>query len=343
MSSPASNSWLPPDEERLINTIVDLGLRELKPRRTDHTIVYAGLEELTKELGVKETRKLLRSLANKGFLEEKNYDSAISCPNCESNIVHSKYSCPQCESKNVHKIQLIEHPFCGYIGNRDEFEPDGELTCPKCKTKLGSFAKAQSKNQTDKSKVIRVIGSSYSCDKCGSKFEKPNITHICDRCDATFTYKEANYDKLPLYELTEKVDSLAPRRFVMDAMTNLQKLLLGKGYTVERDAKIRGKSGIEQSFSLAARMDKRTVLIDISPWGNQNDLITLLGKKTDVDGKSIILLDLAGNPDLAPMGKPYGIAVVNGKDEKYLEQLSGLLDAEKKEDEKRGSALWRRR
>ena len=53
--------------------------------------------------------------------------------------------------------------------------------------------------------------------------------------------------------------------------------------------------------------------------------------------------DLAGNPDLASLGKPYNIAVLSGKDEKYLEKLASLLpDAGKKEDEKRSSPFtWR--
>ena len=106
MSPTTSNDWLTPNEERLLNTFVDKGIRELRPKRTEHTVVYSGIEEITGELGPSETKRLLRSLISKGFLVEKSYDSAISCPNCESISVRSIYTCPRCESMNVHKVQL---------------------------------------------------------------------------------------------------------------------------------------------------------------------------------------------------------------------------------------------
>jgi rubrerythrin len=332
-----------PNEEKLIKIIVDKGLRVVKPRRNDHTIIYEGLEQLMKEIGGNETKKLLKSLASKGYLEEKTYDSAVVCPNCESVSILSKYSCPQCESINVLKVQLLEHPLCGYIGNRSEFETDGELVCPKCTTKLGSFTKAKSKNQEDKSKIIRVIGSSYACDKCGSRFEKPTITHVCEQCAAAFTYRDAAYERLPSYELTEKTNGLTPMRFESDSLKQIEKLLTEKGYAVELDAKIKGKSGVEQHFSLAAKREGKTLLMDVSNWGKQIDIISLMGKKTDVESQSIILLDLTGNPDLEPLGKAYNITVLSGKDEGYLEKLSSLLlDAGTKGDAKRRKPFsWR--
>ncbi len=317
---------LSPNEERLLNILIDKEERETKPKRVGNDVVYEGLEELTKEIGNRELKKLLKSLTSKGFLSEKNFDSAIFCPHCDSIETYSRYICPQCQSLNVQKVQLLEHPFCGYIGNRREFEEDTDLVCPKCKTVLGDFIQAQSKTHTDKSKVVRVIGSSFTCDKCGSKFEKPQTSHTCKRCGATFTYKEANYEKLPSYELTENVESLVPNRFVMDALRGVEKLITEKGYEVELNAKLRGKSGVEQTFNLVAKKDKTLLLLDVSAWGSQNDLISLLGKKMDFDSKPIILLDLAGNPNLASLGKPYNILVLDGKSEKHLEILAGVLD-----------------
>jgi hypothetical protein len=337
---------LSPNEEKLLNTMMNLGLRDARPRRTDHTIVYGGLEEIIKELGGVETRKLLKSLASKGYLEEKNYDSVVTCPNCESVNILSKYSCPHCESISIYKVQLLEHPICGYIGNRSDFETAGELLCPKCKTRLGSFATARSKNQEDKSKIIRVIGSSYLCEKCGSKFEKPRIAHVCEQCSTTFTYREANYDRFPAYELTEKTNSLAPAGLETDKLRQIEKQLTEKGYTVELNAKIRGKSGVDQHFSIVARRDGKTLLLDISNWGKQNDLISLLGKRTDIESQSIILLDMTGNPDLEALGRAYNITVLNGKDEGYLEKLSILLleaGTKKEEDKHRKPFSWRGR
>ncbi|MCX6654136.1 MAG: hypothetical protein NTY03_03330 [Candidatus Bathyarchaeota archaeon] len=336
---------LSPNEEKLLNTLVDKGIREIKPKKVDHTIEYESLQELTKEISEKEIKKLLKSLTLKGFMKEKTYDSALFCPICDSLQVYSKYNCPQCQSLSIHRVQLIEHSFCGYIGNRSEFEQEEGLTCTKCKTFIGDFAIAQDKNQPDKSKKIRVIGSSFTCDKCGSKFEKPSTTHNCDRCGASFTYKEANYEKLPSYELTEKVESLAPNRFIMDALRQVEKVFTSKGYQVELNSKLLGKSGVEQSFDLVAKKAQDAILLDVSAWGSQNDLINLLGKKMDVNFKSMILLDLAGNLNLASLGETYKITVLNGKDNSHLKLLAALLDeAEKEEPKKRGTGfMWRKK
>jgi rubrerythrin len=314
------------NEERLLNTLMDKEERETKPKRVGNEVVYEGLEELSKEIGKDELRKLLKSLASKGFLNEKDFDSAILCPNCNSIENYSRYICPQCQSLNVQKVQFLEHPFCGYIGDRREYGPDTNLVCPKCKTVLGDLIQAQSKTNTDKKRVIRVIGSSFICDKCGNKFERPLTSHTCERCGTNFTYKEANFERLPSYELTENVESLVPNRFTMDALRGVEKLIHEKGYKVELNAKIKGKSGVEQTFNLVARKDKTLLLLDVSAWGSQNDLISLLGKKMDFDSKPVILLDLAGNPNLASLGRPYNILVLDGKNEKYLDVLAGVLD-----------------
>jgi len=343
MSSKTEAIKISPNEERLLNTIMNLGLREVKPKKNDNIIVYNGLEEITKELGSGETKKLLRSLVSKGYLEEKSFDSEIICPNCESARVLSRYNCPHCESINIHKVQLLEHPICGYIGNRIDFEADDGLVCPKCKTIIGSFAEARKENQENKSKIIRMIGSSYICEKCGSKFEKPTISHICEQCSKTFTYREANYEKIPIYELTEKANGFAPTELETDKLKQIEKQLIEKGYSVEMNALIRGRSGVDQRFSLVAKRVGDTLLLDVSNWGKQNDLISLLGKRTDLEAKSVILLDLAGNPDLEALGKAYNIIVLSGKDEGYLEKLSiNLLDAPPKEDDKKRRPFsWR--
>jgi len=333
---------LSPMEERVISQLVDKGIRDTKPSRAKGGITYSGLEDLVKEIGGEEVRNLLRNLTQKGLLKESSYDSSIFCPHCNSVNIYSRYSCPQCQSMNVRKVQLIEHLSCGYIGNRAEFYQDKTLICPKCRTEIGEYFEAIKKDG-DKRKAIRVIGSSFSCDKCGGKFERPQITHTCEGCAASFTYRDANYEQLPSYELTEKIGGLAPNKMLTEATSQIERILVEKGYTVEYNAKLVGKSSVEQSFDIAARRGQRLYLLEISSWGDQNDLISLLGKKMDIDADSVILVDLSGNPTLASLGKPYGIEVLNGKDPSYIEKLSDLISAPEKEAPRRGLGVFRRR
>jgi hypothetical protein len=329
-------------EDRIINGLLEKGIRELRPKRVDHKIVYSDLDEIVKDLSEKDRKRALKSLVLKGYLKEKDFDAALICPNCVSSDVFTRYNCPSCQSINIKKVQLVEHSKCGFIGNLSEFDKDGQLICPKCNTMIGNPSSTSSKQQ-DKTTALKIIGSSYACDKCGSKFEKPLTSHICQNCSASFSYREANYERLPAYELTEKVDTLAPNTFMTDTLRQLETIIQNKGYTVELNAKIKGRSGFEQTFDLIAKKGDETLLLDISSWGNQNDLIALLGKKMDVESSSVILIDLAGNPNLVTLGKPYNIKVLDGREGKMEEEINGALTDGAEKEIKRQSFFRRRK
>jgi hypothetical protein len=328
-------------EDRILQGLVEKDIREIIPKRTDHKIAYTDLEGILGEVSEKKLKSILKSLTLKGYLKERDYDSVLLCPNCNSSQVYTRYNCPQCQSININRVQLIEHKSCGYIGNRSEFEQEEGLICPKCKTEIDSPTKAQPSNKPDSKQTIRVIGSSFECEKCGSRFEKPLATHTCKSCSANFSYREANYERLPAYTLTERVDTLTPTNFETDALRKIEKIIQNKGYTVELNAKIKGRSSFEQTFDLIAKRGSETILLDISSWGNQNDLISLLGKKMDVVSNSIILVDLAGNPSLTTLAKPYNITVLDGREGKIEEEINRVLKGVKEKEAKRSSFFRR--
>ena len=326
-------------EDKFLQSLIEKGIREIKPKRVGHKIVYIGLEDTSVDVPENQKIKLLKTLTLKGYLKEKDYDSVILCPSCSSSQIFSRYNCPHCESKNLKKIQLIEHLACGYIGDRSEFDKENGLVCPKCGTDIGVFIDAQSKIQSNIKNKIKVIGTSFECLKCGNKFEKPLVIHTCENCSTDFSYREAKYEPLPSYEITEKI-IIAPNKKSTNQLDIIEKLLTENGYMVELNTKIVGKSGFEQNFDLIAKKGKEQILLDVSGWGSQNDLISLLGKKMDVNAKAIILLDLAGNPTLSTIGKQYNIMVLNGKDEKLLETFTHFLsDIEKDKNDKRPGFL----
>ena len=345
MSSPNfSTSNLSPDEKKLLNIISENNLTELKPKRAGNFIIYEGLESITKELGEERVQELLRKLTATGHLLEKPQDSAIFCPHCNSIHIYSRYNCPKCQSYNVRRVQMIEHLFCGYIGDIKEFGNPAELICPKCSSNIGNYYDAKTADRADKRRSIKVIGSTFECDKCGSKFEKPLTSHTCERCGATFTYRDAIYERLPTYEPTDKKPEPTPSEKISQPLQALFDIFSSKGYRVDLDTKLNGKSGVEQHFDLIATKDENYILVDVSIDGNQNDLVSLLGKKMDLDSKSIILLDLTGNERLASLGKSYSIEVLDGRDEKHLEKLVGILaDAEKERKNGKGINPFKRR
>jgi len=358
MSSKGENpADLTTEEARILSTLARKGRTSTKHQRSGHVVTYEGLEELAAENPRMSIDKILKSLQDKGYLRESYYDYILLCPNCDSFNIYTNYSCPYCQSVKIKKTKLAEHKLCGYIGDLDEFSKLDGYLCPQCKTRLETTAAALPQLLRSKTEALRVIGSSFICDKCGAKFEKPNIVHTCDQCSRDFTYKEANYARLPAYEVVKKIEfttptqsgsdnveekevtakppntqlvqdgtSTSPSKSVNEALKGIESAFTERGFTFEYGVKLRGKSGAEQSFAAAAIKGKLKVLIDVSQTGNLVDVVSLVGKKKDIDLESIILIDITGNPYLASMGERYKIAVLDWKNGEHSKLLAGILD-----------------
>lgn len=196
-------SALTSEEESLLTRLVDKDIREIKSRIGPEGVVYQGLSDIAEEYDWQRLRLLLRSIAYKNFLTGKETGRAIFCPKCGSALVFSKYNCPSCQSVNVNRVELLEHPFCGYTGVKKKFISGSSLVCPKCETNLGLLdGKPLGNGSRDD---YKIIGSSFECEKCGNRFTKPNVLHICQQCDTIFDYKMARYEKLHDYGIPEQV------------------------------------------------------------------------------------------------------------------------------------------
>jgi transposase-like protein len=359
MSSKGENkSDLTRDEARILSTLAEKGLISMRPVQSGDALAYEGLEELAKELPGKNISEILKSLLDKGYLKESDYHNILVCPSCNSVNILTSYSCPHCQSRKIRKSKLAEHKLCGYIGNLDDFDQVDGYLCPKCKTHI---AKISSDQTGVKAEVLRVIGSSFVCDICGAKFEKPSIIYTCNHCESDFTSKEASHIRIPAYEVVKKLElstlkqlypdhaeeevdvktqsvkqaqepvGKSPPKSASEATKGIESAFKKRGFTFEYGYKLRGKSGFEQSFDAVAKKGKITVLIDISQTGDQADLIGLVGKKKDVDVGSIILLDITGNPYLVSLGKQYAITVLDGRSGEYSKIIADILGGEGEE------------
>jgi hypothetical protein len=52
------------------------------------------------------------------------------------------------------------------------------------------------------------------------------------------------------------------------------------------------------------------LIVDVSTFGGQNDLVSLLGKKMDLVGSDALLVDMTGNEELSSLGKVYNIQIL---------------------------------
>jgi len=176
-------------------------IKEIKIRIGIDGVTYEGLDDILieEEYDWDYLRNLLQSLAEKKLILQKDHVKVILCPKCGSPHVYTKYACPTCQSSDVESIKLIEHPYCGYTGTKKSYISGSKLVCPKCKTELREVnRKTQGKGSINN---YRIIGSTFECEACNQRFDRPNLIHICQNCGSEFNYKTAIYKKEYNYEI----------------------------------------------------------------------------------------------------------------------------------------------
>lgn len=224
-----------------------------------------GLGETAGKFNIQEVRTLLRSLEKKGFLAGKEHDRVIFCPTCDSAKAYSKYACPKCQSPKVTQMELLQHPFCGYTGEKETFMSGLNLVCPKCNRNLGRMGAPSSGEEF--SLEHKVIGSSFNCEKCGNKFNRPSVQHVCQECGISFDHKTACYDVLSEYEVLPTVSKMLRTRSVRVVLLiedNPDDVQIMKRYVEKSGISFRvehagnGKEGIEK----LRRIDADFVVLD---------------------------------------------------------------------------------
>jgi predicted RNA-binding Zn-ribbon protein involved in translation (DUF1610 family) len=182
------------------------------------------------------SRECLENLTKLGILNERFYDSAVACPNCQSTTITLHTRCPNCKSHNVEKTNLTEHIPCGYIDQKENYKNN---QCPKCGEQL---VDAQ----------YRSMGRWYVCQECKERFENPESDLVCRKCIKKFTIKEAQVVELPKYSLNlERRNEI---RQNVASLDDVRAILTNLGFRVELPGVVIGqKSGMQHQFSLIAK------------------------------------------------------------------------------------------
>ena len=195
-----SEDQLTVEEKDFLRYLSESGLIHLEPEVTPDGVIYKDLE--TGEYDWKQILFMFKSLTKKGYLDEEDHDRAIFCPNCDSPHVYSKYACPVDRSIFIKKVTLLQHITDGFHGEKEVFEKEDRLICPKCGEDLGHAHDSATHDES-----LREIGFSFECEKSGHKFEKPLVLHFCPDCGSMFDYKTARYVPLYAYSMTEMAKS----------------------------------------------------------------------------------------------------------------------------------------
>ncbi|MEM2337135.1 MAG: hypothetical protein QXK93_00505 [Candidatus Bathyarchaeia archaeon] len=261
----------------------------------------------------------LNKLYEVGVLERRLYDKIIYCPSCGSQNVSTRYCCPYCKSFNIQKGSLIEHVKCGYMGLEENFRRDGKLVCPKCHEEL-------KKPDVDH----RKAGIWCTCKECGKSFDIPVTRHFCRNCQSDLTFEDVEIRDVYAYTLNENVKGEITAGWIFVAP--IREFLVESGFEVEAPAFIKGKSGANHMFDIAAHRGGKTgkvVVMDVAIATEnaviEQPVIALFAKMYDVSPEHAFLVAIPKLSENAKkMAELYNIKVIEAKDAK--EVIKALKD-----------------
>jgi len=299
--------------QSVVQRMVDQGVYMITPKLDTKGLSYPALTNVFPEKSEEEIQEFLEKLRGTGILKSKLLDKVIVCPTCGSPSVYSKYNCPRCSSFDIGKASIIEHVRCGYIGSKEKFQKGNLLICPKCKNTVGEVD-------------YRKIGTSFECNSCGSRFEAPRMSHKCNSCDDVFTYKEARYEPIYEFELSEDTKrSVAKGTLPLASILNTLK---DAGYEVGLKSDLIGKSGATHNFDIVARNGPALVVANFTFEPKEEDIIGLFAKKYDVDPTFTLLIALTPpSKEEEAVSKAYGVMIISSTGTRSIgEQIIDLVN-----------------
>jgi hypothetical protein len=234
--------------EMLAGNIVDI--RPQLDFTTEMGFVYPAVEQAL-EVKTEEVVSIMESLVDKHILKKDFFDKFLHCPQCWSVNLRPTTHCPKCGTGDIARGRIFEHFACKYIGLEDEFVSKGKYICPRCKEEL------------------RTIGSDYQslglmrkCRNCEEVFSIPVIKWRCIKCSSLTTEDRVSEVNIYSYGLDEAKRGWL--EFELKPKLQLIEFLKQRGYEVEENASLKGRSGAEHSIDILAKRDDGIIAYDVA-------------------------------------------------------------------------------
>jgi transcription elongation factor Elf1 len=287
-------------------------IAELKPT-FDPKVGYRYVEVEAILGDASKVEDFLNRLYEAKVIEKKLYDKILYCPSCGSQNISTHYCCPYCKSFNIQKGSLIEHVKCGYMDVEENFRKGGKLVCPKCREEL-------KKPDVD----YRKAGIWCTCKDCGKSFDIPVTRHFCRECQTDFTFEDVEIRDVYAYTLNEEVKGEITAGWIFVAP--IKEFLVESGFKVEAPAFLKGKSGANHMFDIAAyrkEITKKVTVMDVATATedivSEQPVIALFAKIYDVVPDSAFLIAIPKlNDNAKKMAELYNIKVIEAKDSKEV-------------------------
>jgi len=261
----------------------------------------------------------LTRLYEAGILERRIYDKIVYCPKCGSANISIHYCCSYCKSFDIQRSALIEHVRCGYMDVEENFRKGNKLVCPKCREE-------SKKPDVD----YRRAGMWCTCKECAKSFDVPLAAHFCRECKENFTFEDAVIKDAYAYSLKKEAKEEVALGWVIIAP--IREFLTENGFEVESPAFLKGKSGANHKFDIAAHKrgaTKKAMVIDLASSTedvvSEQPVIALFAKIFDVSPDRAYLIAI---PKMSENGKKmaelYNIQIIEARNQR--EAIKALRD-----------------
>jgi DNA-binding response OmpR family regulator len=131
-----------------------------------------------------------------GIFRATLVDRVLICPQCQA-MPSFRNGCRVCGSVRLHSRPLIHHFACAHVGYVSDFEQDGAVVCPKCRTRnliVGAD--------------YEHLNGPYRCLDCDWSDTELELVGQCIKCEYRFPMHEALEEDLIGYHV-HRLDSLA--------------------------------------------------------------------------------------------------------------------------------------
>ena len=136
------------------------------------------------------------SWCDAGILRPETLDRVLTCPKCTA-VATFRFACKQCGSGRVQHAMLMHHFACAFVAPADQFQQDGTLACPNCRTPHLVAG-------TD----FEYMPGDNQCRSFGSTDRDLTQTGHCLNCDRRFPAHQAIEQELVGYD-AQRLDVLA--------------------------------------------------------------------------------------------------------------------------------------
>ncbi|MDG6956878.1 MAG: hypothetical protein JRN71_06850 [Nitrososphaerota archaeon] len=268
----------------------------------DGRVHYLLAEEV---LGLEvDVKGWIGEMVEQAILRKASSRQVIMCPAHMRADPMVMVECLKCRSKTSVKRSLVEHTYCGYIGDDSRFDKNGTLQCPNC----GRPIRAQNE--------LRVSGVWYECQNCLSKTSTPRLVFVCKEGNHEFSTADLALVAIDAYSVNEK--ALVELRNTLLLDPELAAMLTGMGYEVSAPAKVQGQSGSVHSLDVYAKKDGETVALQVAVDTKPVDpsaVIAFFAKAFDIKPNRAVLVTIpAASEDAKRLETGYGVSLVEDFD-----------------------------